>query len=119
MLAEIHGRIAVAVLIYMLILGIWGIANFIRKVGVTPSYRGSIFIGEALTIVQLIFGVALVADGYRPPDDLHYLYGILIPMIIPFMYGYLRAQPKVRAAIFYGIATLFVFGLVIRAIMTG
>lgn len=119
MLAFIHGRVAIAVVLYMLVLGFWGLVSFFRKAGISESYRGALFIGEALTVVQALLGVALLADGRRPPDALHYLYGILVPLIIPFMYSYVRAQPKVRAAIFYGIATLFIVGLAVRAIMTG
>lgn len=117
--ASIHGTIAGALLLYMLILGLWGLLAFARGTGVTPGYRGSLVIGEGLAVVQALAGAGLVLTGARSHDSLHYLYGVLTPLILPLMYGYARGQPSRRAALFYGIAAFFAFGLIIRAFMTG
>ncbi|HUY99286.1 MAG TPA: hypothetical protein VMU89_02975 [Thermomicrobiaceae bacterium] len=119
MLVGLHAGVATAVVLYMLILGLWGLASALRGAGVTESYRGALVIGEALTIAQALIGVLLVIGGYRPHDALHFLYGVLVPLIIPFAYGLVRAQPPRRAALYYGIATLFIVGLAIRAVVTG
>ena len=118
MLIGIHAGIATAVVFYMLILGIWGLVAATRN-GVTPSYRGSLAVAEGLTLVQAVIGVALVIEGYRPGDPLHFLYGIIVPLIIPFAYGLVHTRPSRRQAFYYGIATLFIVGLAIRAIVTG
>lgn len=116
----LHSRLAVAVLLYMLILGVWGLVGALRRTpGIAPSYRGSLVIGELLAVVQVLLGGGLLLAGHRSPEGLHYLYGLLVPLILPFLYGAVRGQPGRRAALLYGIASLFVFALALRAIATG
>ena len=38
-------------------------------------------VAQASVVIQVIFGLALLAGGHRPPDDLHYLYAV-IPLIV-------------------------------------
>jgi hypothetical protein len=69
--------------------------------------------------MQLVLGVGLVLLGIQPASSMHFLYGILFPLIIPFVYTYARVQPDRHATMLYGLATLFLFGLAIRAMTTG
>jgi hypothetical protein len=38
-------------------------------------------VAQITVVVQVILGLALLAGGHRPPDDLHYLYAV-IPLIV-------------------------------------
>ena len=118
-LVDAHAGVATAVVLYMLILGLWGVVAALRGPGITASYRGALFIGEGLALAQAVIGVLLVVGGHRPGDVLHFLYGVLVPLVIPFAYGISHTRPPRRAALYYGIATLFIVGLAIRAIVTG
>lgn len=114
----LHGRFAMALILYMLVLGVWGVINFIRGSGVSGSYIGALVIGEVLAIVQTVLGVGMLLSSGRPGEQMHLLYGALFPLIIPFAYTFARAQPSRRASMLYGLATLFLFGLAIRAVGT-
>jgi len=115
----LHGRFGTVLILYMLVLGVWAVVNYFRGVGVSGGYRGALIIGEVVAILQFGFGVVLVLLGFQPASSMHFLYGILYPLIIPFVYTYARAQPDRRAMMLYGLATLFLFGLAIRAMATG
>ncbi len=115
----LHGRFGMVLILYMLVLGIWGVFNFIRGSGVSGSYLGALLIGEIVAIVQTIMGVGLFLSDVQPGRQIHFLYGALYPLIIPFVYTYARSQPPRRANFLYGLATLFLFGLAIRAMGTG
>ncbi|HET9014963.1 MAG TPA: hypothetical protein VFN57_05165 [Thermomicrobiaceae bacterium] len=115
---QLHQSVAAAIALYMLILGIWGLVAAARS-GVTPSYRGSLAVAEVLTLVEAAIGGLLLVAGDRPGDPLHFLYGALVPLGIPATYIFAHTRSPRRAALLYGIATLFIVGLTIRAIMTG
>ena len=70
-------------------------------------------------VLDLVERADVLIEGYRPGDPLHFLYGIIVPLIIPFAYGLVHTRPSRRQAFYYGIATLFIVGLAIRAIVTG
>jgi hypothetical protein len=38
-------------------------------------------VAQATVVAEVVVGVALLAEGARPPDDLHYLYGIA-PLVV-------------------------------------
>lgn len=114
-----HDRFGMVLILYMLVLGVWGVFNFIRGSGVSGSYLGALLIGEIVAIVQTVLGVGLLLSDAHPGRQIHLLYGALFPLIIPFVYTYARSQPARRASMLYGLATLFLFGLAIRAMGTG
>jgi hypothetical protein len=117
--AFLHGRIALSAVIFAFALGAWGTWNFLRGQGVSPSYWGALIIGEILMLVQGAIGVLLVIAGERPGDLLHFLYGVLVALTWPAVYVYTKAQTGRSEGGFYTLAALFIFGLAIRAIMTG
>lgn len=115
----VHSRFAVSVILYMFIVGVWGIGSYFKKTEVSGSYRGALFIGELMLVVQGILGVTLVISGYRPKEPLHFVYGGLSVFILPLLMNFVRVRPKHQGPLIYGIGTLFIMGLAIRAMMTG
>jgi hypothetical protein len=115
---QLHQLIANAVVLYFAALGIWGLVLALGRRGFDSAYQGALVIGIVLGVVQALVGSALVVGGARPRDDLHYLYGLSVIVTLPLVYQYIskRRFSKVLA---YGLASLFVMGLGIRAIMTG
>ncbi len=115
----LHSRFAVSIILYMFIVGFWGIISYFRKTEVTGSYRGTLVIGELMLILQGVFGITLVISGYRPAQPLHFLYGGLSVFILPLLMNYVRVRPKHQGPLIYGIGAIFIAGLAIRAMMTG
>ena len=65
-------------------------------------------------LVQVAAGVVLYQQDYRPGNNFHIFYGVVIAFTFTFAYIY-RAQMARRPALFYGLLLLFVMGLGLRA----
>lgn len=98
---------------------IWSAALYLRKQAPSGSYRATLVLTEGLFIVQGLVGIAMFLGGARPRDPLHWLYGPLLVIVLPIAASYLSGRDSRREALVYGVATLFMFGLAIRAYMTG
>lgn len=106
-------------LLFMSVLGIWGIIAYIRGESLSGSLAGAFVIGQMLIAAQVFAGVALLAMGARPVDSTHYLYGITAVLILPFVWTYLRDRNQRQALLVYSLIALFVAGLAVRGITTG
>lgn len=115
----IHGRIAQTTILFAFAMGAWAAWRYFRKQGVDSSYWGALIIGEILVIGQGIIGVLMVILGGRPADLIHFLYGVLVALGWPAVYIYTNARATRSEAALYALVSFFIFGLGIRAIMTG
>ena len=85
------------------------------------SWRGKwlwivTIVAEAMMMLQVLVGVALVAsDDYVAPR-FHMFYGFLAFLTVGIAYSY-RQQMRGRRELFYGLVGLFIMGLGIRAIL--
>lgn len=118
-LQDLHCRIALSTLFFAFALGTWGVLNFILVRGVTSNYLGALVIGEILLLAEGILGLILVVTGGWPADGLHFLYGVTIAIAWPGVYAYTHAGTSRREMGIYAIVSFFMFGLAIRAMMTG
>ena len=98
---------------------VWSATLYLRKQAPGGSYRATLVLTEGLFIVQGLVGIAMFLGGSRPHDPLHWLYGPLLVIVLPIAASYLSGRDSRREALVYGLATLFMFGLAIRAYMTG
>jgi heme A synthase len=115
---EIHQLIARALVLYFAVVGIWGVFLGFRKADINSSFRGALVIGVGLGVLQAVIGLALVLTGGRPADNLHFLYGASVIVTLPLVASYLVDKTFSRPLAF-GLASLFIAGLAIRAITTG
>lgn len=114
----LHDRLSNAVILFALILGIWGLFKYFRGEGVDGSYLGAVVIGELLIIVQIALGVILYAGGARPDRSImHILYGVAAVISFPAVYAYTHGDQSRRAMLTWGVVGLFVFGCALRATM--
>ena len=104
--------------LYFAAVGIWGVFLGIRKAGLNSSYKGALVIGVALGIIQAVVGFTLVVSGLHPADNLHYLYGASVVVTLPLVMSYI-VDKKFSRPLAFGLASLFMAGLAIRAITTG
>ena len=70
-------------------------------------------------LAQGVLGIVLVVSGHMPADIIHFLYGVLVALSWPGAYVYTNARAGRREAAIYALVSFFIFGLAVRAIMTG
>ncbi len=117
-MVDLHLRIAYSLVLYYAALGVWGLFLAVRKSGVSPSYRGALIIGVGIGVIQALIGIFLLVTGLRPADNLHFLYGATVILTLPLVLSYI-SDKKVSRPLAFGLASLFMAGLAIRAITTG
>jgi heme A synthase len=106
-------------LVITVIIGVWGLVTYFRKQPSSGSFRATLVLTEALFVVQGLVGALMFANGKRPHDNLHWLYGILLVILLPIAATYVSGREPRREPLIYGIAGLFMAGLTIRAFTTG
>jgi hypothetical protein len=114
----LHQLIAQALILYYAIVGVWGVILGIRKQEMTSAYQGALAIGVVMAIVQAAVGLGLLLFGGRPGSDLHFLYGVTVILTLPLVASYI-ADKKFPRVVAYGLASLFMAGLALRALTTG
>lgn len=119
----LHQGFARVVLIYSLILALWGLFLYVRGNGPSGSYLGALIIDEGVILLESLIGIVLYGQGYRPGQLLHLLYGLADFLTIPTAYlwgGARTGAPSTRRdSLVFGLACLLLFGLSIRSVMTG
>lgn len=119
-LLSVHGVISNSAVLFFLLLGLWGLFRAVRKHGVDASYMGALVIGELIFVAQAVMGIILAIGGGVPGrGSFHYLYGAFAVVALPGLFAYLRGDDSNQAQWYYGLATLFLFGIAVRAIGTG
>ena len=101
------------------VIGVWGLVMYFRKQPSSASFRATLVLTEALFIIQGLVGALMFANGRRPHDNLHWLYGVLLVIVLPIAMSYVSGRDPRREPLIYGIAGLFMAGLTIRALTTG
>ena len=114
----IHQRVAYAIIMYMLICAVWGLANHFRHKPVSDSYRTTLLIAEGLFIVQGLIGLVLLGEGKSPNQIMHFLYGFVGITALPALNSYIGRENK-RESLWLGLTALFLCGIAVRATMTG
>lgn len=118
-LIDIHKTFSNMISIYALLVGIWGLFNFIRRQPPDGNYNGALAVGVGLFVLQGVVGMVLVLTGLQPARGwIHMLYGITMALTIPAIFAFTRGSNTVRESMLYGIGMLFIWGLSERAVET-
>lgn len=118
--AMIHSRLATSVLLYVIILCLWGFWRAIRKENLSSSYWGSLVIGEILILSQGALGIYMLVTGLQPErGGMHILYGIVGALGIPAVYILTKGNDDRRTMLIYAAIMLFNAGIFLRSIATG
>lgn len=115
----LHRGFASVVLIYAAFMALWGFFLYLRGSNPSGSYIGALILAEAVAILQGIFGLVLIAQGHRPADALHWLYGGVIILTLPTAYLLSSNGTTRRDSLIFGLAGALLVGLAIRAFATG
>jgi hypothetical protein len=114
---SLHGRVATAIVLYLSVVGLWGLVLGIRGAGPTPSFIGALVIFEIAAIVQGLLGIALLLSR-APAQSLHVLYGFALASALPLAATLVRKREPRAASFAFGFMALFAAGLAIRGITT-
>ncbi|HLG50917.1 MAG TPA: hypothetical protein VKY56_04680 [Chloroflexota bacterium] len=114
----LHAFLSRVIMLYTLIGAGWGLLLAVRRRPASDSYRTTLLIAEGLFAVEALVGIVLLAGGRRPADLLHFLYGLLGVAVLPIVMGTVGTGKR-RDSLWLGLATLFLFGVAVRALMTG
>ncbi len=114
----LHALLFRVIALYTLICAGWGVLTFLRHRPVSDSYRTTLMIAEGLFVLQALVGLELLGEGKAPAQPIHYLYGLLGIVVLPSMLGYIGREKR-RESLWLGLTALFLFGIAIRAMMTG
>ena len=118
-LTDVHQFWSRVVIIYGVLIALWGFLLVIRRADLSGGFLGSLVIAEGIVAVQAVLGIILLIQGQRPHDALHYLYGFVALVTLPGAYLY-TLQGTVRgSSLIIAVACAFLIGISIRAITTG
>ncbi len=117
--------------VYLVILaaavaGIFGLVLFFTKRAVLRPWRIALLVSLAFGLLQGLLGLTMVIMGLKPGGGqglyyLHYVYGGIVALGIPFTWVSFTAQEKDQRKhmLFYSIAALVMVAAAVRAWMTG
>ena len=91
-------------------IGVWGLVTYFRKQPSSGSFRATLVLTEALFIVQGVVGVLMFANGRRPHDNLHWLYGVLLVIVLPIAMSYVSGRDPRREPDADGQQLIVLFG---------
>ena len=114
-----HDRLATTVILFFLVVGLWGLIEFARGGAIGGNIAGMLVIGQILVVVQGLLGMALFVWGDRPDDMVHLLYGFTAALVLPFLWSYVRDRAPRQGLLLYSLVALFIVGLAIRGMTTG
>ena len=112
-----HLLLGRSVVFFMLICGVWGVLAHFGWLPSDGRYYSTLVLAELLLIAQAALGVILLVDGRFPRDGIHILYGALSAMVLPTVHSFATRRGW-NPALPTGLASLFIFGLAIRAFTT-
>jgi heme A synthase len=119
-LALLHRVGANALLIFAVVLGVWGTYQYFRRSAVSGGFRSSYLIMAGLTAVQGLLGLGAFALGGRPVGQLlHLVYGIFALLFLPGAYLYAHSGNPRREALILAGAAWIVSVAYFRGIATG
>ena len=113
-LLPIHRQLATTGVLYMFACGVWGLVMWRRKKPMDANYRGLLAIGDVIGLL----GMIMLLAGAQPKDSVHILYGLLAAISLPAAAVYLQERSNDRKPVIYAIVSFFVFGVMIRGIIT-
>lgn len=118
-LAFLHGYGGRVLLLWSIVLGVWGTVQYFRNRPVGGGFRASFLLVAGLTVLQSLIGLASFAVGLQPRTLLHIVYGIFAVVFLPGAYLYSRSGTQRRESVVLAGACWIVSIAFFRGIATG
>lgn len=117
-MAGFHHSFAWVVVATNGLVGGWALLAHYRPALRSRLLWWSVLIAEATIVVQILTGVWLIAHDHLRADDFHAFYGFGTLIAAVVIYSY-RPQLKHVKYLLYGLGSLFLMGMALRAIQVG
>ena len=118
MLLEVHQSFAWFVIISNGLAGLWVLAaNWLVPLR-TRAMWWFVIAAELTIFVQVAMGVGMVAGQGIQAPKFHMFYGFVAIIAVGIIYSY-RQQMEKHRYLLYGLGSLFIMGLGIRAMLVG
>ena len=119
-IAFLHGFGARVLVVFAILLGLWGTYHYLRDHRLSGGFRSTYLIMAGIVPLQGILGVAaLVAGGSAREGILHFVYGVFATLFVPGAYLYTRGNDARREALVLAGASWIVAIAFFRGISTG
>ncbi len=118
-LNRVHALLGNAFSYFALAIAVWGLFHLIRRREIGGDFWGAVAIGEGLAVLQALVGIVMLIQGLMPPRLLHFLYGALTALTWPAVFAFTRGDTGRRSVLAWTLASAALFGLALRAIVTG
>jgi heme A synthase len=119
-LAAVHAYGARVLLIFAVVLGVWGTYEYFRNHRASGGLRSTFLIMAALTPLQGLLGLGALATGGSPREGiLHMVYGVFAALFVPGAYVYSRGSDARREVLVLAGASWIVAIAFFRGIATG
>lgn len=119
-LAGIHGYLATVLLIFAVLLGLWGTFLYFRNQRVSGGFRSSYLIMAGVVVLQGLLGVGTLLLGGSPREGiLHMVYGAFAVLFLPGAYLYSHGGTQRRETLVMAGACWIVAIAFFRGISTG
>ena len=116
----LHGYGARVLLVYAVVVALWGSYHYFRDQRLSGGFRSSYLIMAAITPVQGLLGLTALLTGSSPRQGiLHMVYGIFAALFLPGAYLYARGGNARREALILAGASWIVTIAFFRGISTG
>jgi hypothetical protein len=117
-LLEVHQSFAWFVIISNAVAGLWVLAaNWLPALR-TRAMWWFVILAELTIFAQVGMGVAMVAGQGLKAPKFHMFYGFVAIISVGIIYSY-RQQMEKHRYLLYGLGSLFIMGLGIRAMLVG
>jgi hypothetical protein len=116
---NLHSYGARVLLVFAVVLAIWGTYTYLRNQQLTGGFRSSYLIMAGVTAVQGLIGLGAFALGGRPTELLHIVYGVFAVIFLPGAYLYAHGGSHRREAVILAGAAWIVSIAYLRGIATG
>ncbi|HEY2331575.1 MAG TPA: hypothetical protein VGH94_06620 [Acidimicrobiales bacterium] len=96
------------------VVGAWALgAHYVERLR-SRALWWAVIVAEVGIFVQIGFGVAAMKVDHLQPQKFHEFYGFVALFTVAIIYSY-RTQLRDRLYLLYGLGSLFLMGLAIRA----
>ena len=118
-LAFLHGLGARVLVVFAVVLGLWGAYLYFRRQRLSGGFRSTYLIMAGVVPLQGLLGVvALLAGGNARGGILHFVYGVFATLFLPGAYAYSRGNDARREALILAGASWIVAIAFFRGIST-
>ena len=115
----IHAFLARVFTIFTLLIALYALFHLIRRQEIGGDFWGAVVIGEGVIVVPSLIGLIRWIQGAYPARGIHFLYGALCLLTWPAVFAFTKGGTGRREVLVWMLVSAFLFGLALRATLTG